>query len=154
MPLGSRIAPLAIMALVAFAAPIDAQQGRVRGKGKPAAQAVAPPEIKLIYEREYFLYPAAARRDPFSATTRDATQGPRFEELSVLGVIYSEAGGRSVAVLSDGSGKKYRVRPGDVIGNARVLDIDPLRVVFAVDEFGVVRREMLELRKPRAGAQG
>jgi hypothetical protein len=58
----------------------------------------------------------------------------------------------SVAMLGDGSGRVYRVRVGDVIGNARVVEIGPMRVVMAVEMFGTIRQEMLELQR-RGGAQ-
>lgn len=118
-------------------------------------QQQAPAEIKLIYEREVFQYPRQSRRDPFAPLSALADQGPRFEELSILGVIYSNRPENSAATLTDATGKRYRVRQGDVVGNARVLDISPNRVVFAVDNFGVVRQEMLELKaKQREGAEG
>jgi acyl-coenzyme A thioesterase PaaI-like protein len=46
----------------------------------------------------------------------------------------------------------YRVRAGDVVGNARVVEIGRQRVVLAVETFGTIRREMLELQR-RGGAQ-
>lgn len=140
--------------LVSCAAPALAQQNRPQQqtatKASPAAE---EPELK--YEREYFLYPVSSRRDPFVPLVGVGEGGPRFEELSLRGIIYSRERGRSVALLAGPNGKIYRVREGDEVGNARVLGIQPLQVLFAVDNFGVVRQERLELkRKENEGDAG
>lgn len=152
----ARVLTAAVLLGLIGAAGADAQQQRPPAqRGAAPAQEQPTAEIKLIYEREVFQYPSQSRRDPFAPLTSQADQGPRFEELSIMGVIYSNRPDQSIATLSDATGKRYRVRQGDVVGNARVLDISPLRVVFAVDNFGVVRQEMLELKaKQREGAQG
>ncbi len=103
-------------------------------------------DVTLVYEREVFMYRGAGRPDPFRPLTEDDELGPRFERLTLQGVIYSSPR-TSVALLSDGTGRVYRVRQGDVLGNARVLDIGPRRVVMAVDVFGTIRRETLELQR-------
>lgn len=124
------------------------------GAQQPAQRpAQALENVDLVYEREVYIYPGQGRRDPFLTLTSQEGLGPRFEEISLRGIIYSTGRGRSVALLSDAEGKIYRVRSGDVIGNARVVEIGPLRVVFAVDEFGVIRQEMLELKRGQ-GANG
>jgi hypothetical protein len=51
-----------------------------------------------------------------------------------------------VAVLADGRKKTYRVRRGDFVGNASVVEIGPKRVVFSVDELGNRRREILDIK--------
>jgi hypothetical protein len=124
--------------------------------GAPAvhAQATAPPKaptVELEYEREVFRYPVAGRRDPFSALSRRGDMGPRFDDLKLHGIIYSGGVGRSVAVVADGDGKRHRVRRGDVIGDAQVLDIGPTRVVFSVENFGIQRQEVLELGRDDQG---
>lgn len=117
----------------------------------PAPAAGAAQEGELKIEREVFLYSAEGRRDPFVALG-GADMGPRFEELRLDGIIYAPGGG-SVVLLRDSGGRIYRARRGDLVGNARVLSIEPLRVVFAVDNFGVVRQESLDLkRKGKEGA--
>jgi hypothetical protein len=125
------------------------------GAATASAQSTAPPRaapvVELEYEREVFRYPVAGRRDPFSALSRRGDLGPRFEELTLHGIIFSAGGGRSVAVVADGSGKRHRVRRGDVIGDAQVLDIGPARVIFSVENFGIQRQEMLELGAGRSG---
>lgn len=140
--LALRIAPLA---LLLAAAPAAAQQKTAAKAAKPAA-AAPPPEMELKFEREYYVYPTQARRDPFASLAARNDLGPRFEDLSLQGVIYSPDG-RSVALLSDGTGRIYRVRRGELVGNARVISIANMRVVFAVENFGIVRQEELELKR-------
>lgn len=110
-------------------------------------QAEEDGEIDLVYEREVFDYPAATSRDPFLALTRDGA-GARLEDLTLKGIIYSP--GASVALLVDGDGGKYRLRSGDIVGNARVVEIRRSQVRFAVEDFGVVHQEVLELQRTRS----
>ena len=120
-------------------------------RGRPAAPAGPPAPtaetVTLVYERETFTYRGAARRDPFVPLTNESEMGPRFESLTLRGIIYSTVGRNSVALLGDGGGRVHRVRVGDVIGNATVIEIGPLRVVMAVENFGSIRQEMLELQR-------
>lgn len=120
-------------------------------RGAPAAPAGPPPAtaetLELIYEREVFSYSGGGRRDPFAPLTNENEMGPRFESLSLQGIIYSTVSRNSVALLADTDGRVHRVRVGDVIGNATVLEIGPLRVVLAVENFGSIRQEMLELQR-------
>lgn len=142
-------APLLALLLGAVA-PALAQQ---RPKPAPTAAQAATPEPELRFEREYFIYPTRTGRDPFASLAATSGMGPRFEDLALHGVIYSE-GGQSVALLSEDGGRIHRVRRGEVVGNARVISIAPMRVVFAVENFGVVRQEVLELkRKENEGGQ-
>jgi len=118
--------------------------------GQGAGPGAGEPELK--FERESFVYPGASRRDPFTSLAAKG-MGPRFEDLTLQGVIYSPTGG-SVALLRDDGGRIYRVRRGETVGNARVLSIAPTRVLFAVENFGVVRQEQLEMkRKDTEGEQ-
>lgn len=125
-----------------------AQDPRAPQPQRPSADAAG---IQLVYEREVYAYSDRGRRDPFRPLTSSDETGPRFEELALQGVIYSTGQGRSLALIADAGGRIYRVRAGDVIGNSRVVEIGPLRVVLAVENFGTIRQEMLELRK-RGGA--
>lgn len=146
------------VALLAGAFPIDAQQKARQGKAAVSTAAEAnspPPEVRLIYEREVFSYPLSQRRDPFAPPSEERGAGPRFEELSLHGVVFSDQDGGSVALISDASGRMYRVRRGDSVGNSRIADIGANRVMFVVDNFGVVRQDILELKgKKPEGAQG
>lgn len=124
------------------------QPGQQAQQARPPADTAA---VQLVYEREVFSYADRGRRDPFRPLTDSDETGPRFEELMLQGVIYSTGRGQSVALIADASGRIYRVREGGVVGNSRVVEIGPLRVVLAVENFGTIRQELLELRK-RGGA--
>jgi len=146
---------LLALLLCASAGDLRAQQaGEQQSAGTQGGSANAqgaPGDIDLVFEREVFLYPATHRRDPFSPLS--VSEGPRFEELTLRGIIYSPEPGRSVALLAGPGNKIYRVRRGETVGNSRVLDVGPRRVLFAVNNFGVVRQEVLELkRKEEEGA--
>jgi hypothetical protein len=142
---------LCAVALTILVQPADAQRAGQAGQ-QGEAEAAQPAEVRLVYEREVFAYRPAGRRDPFRPLTDDDEMGPRFEQLALRAVIHDTGQRNSLAMLADGSGRVYRVREGDVIGNARVVEIGPSRVVMAVETFGTIRQEMLELPR-RGGAQ-
>lgn len=132
-----------IVAALFVAAPLAAQ-----GSGDEPS---SDEEFDLVYERESFVYPANGRRDPFRPLVGGAGLGPRVEDLTVRGILYARD--RSVALVADRSGQTYRLRRGHTIGRARVIEIRPSEVHFAVEEFGVVRQRVLELnREPPQGA--
>lgn len=138
----------AVVLSTALCAPLRGQE--------PAPAPAAPPapagDVVLKFEREVFDYQAAGRRDPFTPLVGAEGVGPRFEQLSLSGIIHSRTPGRSVALFVDGSGRIYRVRNGDRVGNVRVVDIGPRRVIVAVENFGRARQEIIELK--RRGAEG
>ena len=133
----------ALLALPALAGDAAAQQ-RPTPPGPPGT---AANELTLVYDREVFTYEGGARRDPFRALTDANDMGPRFESLVLRGIIYSTGRQGSVVLLGDGDGRVFRARVGDVIGNSTVVEIGPLRVVLAVENFGSIRQEMLELQR-------
>jgi hypothetical protein len=132
--------------LVASGLGVVAQQGGARQQ-RPTGD-----QITLVYEREVFSYRGADRRDPFRPLTDDNQMGPRFQDLSLQGIIYSSVPGESVALLRAGQDRVFRARVGDVIGNSRVIEIGPTRVVMAVETFGTIRQEILEMPQ-RGGAE-
>lgn len=105
----------------------------------------------VLYWREEYAYPAQGRRSPFENLLEAAELGPDFGDLDLVGIINSP--GDAVATLVDRTAKKrYRVREGDTVGNAEVLEIRRDEVVFNVTVFGVSRVETLRVRKKeRAG---
>ena len=109
-------------------------------------------QITLVYDREVYTYRGTGRRDPFEPLTGENQMGPRFEELALQGIIYSRVPGASVALLTGAQDRVHRVRVGDVLGNTRVIEISPTRVVMAVENFGTIRQEILELPQ-RGGAE-
>ena len=115
----------------------------VTGPGRSAAQAPSPP----TYEREVFTYPAIGRRNPFQPFHLGTETGPRFGDLTLSGVLYHQGLG-SVATLTDRqTGRRYRVREHDRLGEVRVVRILPTEVDFAITSFGVRREETLRVRR-------
>ena len=146
--------PILLGLAVAFmATPAAAQdQPAAPPQAPPAAaaqpNAAAAPGVndpRLIFEREVYAYPGRARRDPFMPLTGQ-NAGPLFSDLRLRVILYSENPSMSVVALSDAADKQYRLRRGDSVGNATVVDIGPTRVVFSVSDFGIRRQEILELK--------
>ena len=87
------------------------------------------------------------RRNPFENLARGG-MGPEFVDLDLVGIIFRP--GEAVATLVDrAANKRYRVRRGDVIGNAEVLEIRSGEVVFNVTVFGVSRVERLRVKREK-----
>lgn len=104
------------------------------------------------YERETFTYSAHERRDPFQPLDVGDGEAPRFVDLALSGVLLHPETG-SVATLTDRrTGRRYRIREGDVLGEARLERIRADGVDFIVETFGVPRRETLWVR--REGRRG
>ena len=110
-------------------------------------------EVPLKLDREVFSYPLDGRRDPFKPLGGKDALGPLFEELVVRSIIYSQDPKLSVVNMVDGARTLYRLRTGDVIGNARVIAIEPYRVRLAVSSYGLVREEILELAQRETVAE-
>lgn len=132
--------------------------------GAAAAQDDPPPPppdttpAELVFEREVYSYPAFDRRDPFAPLVSGSEGEPRFEDLALLGVIYSTNPAESVALLGialgDGgtvAGNSFRVRRGDRIGNTRILAIQRDRVIVEVEEFGLTEQRSLAVKRPGEG---
>lgn len=101
-------------------------------------------------DAEQFTWPASAVRDPFTPEVERASQPPSAGIL-LRGVIFA-ADGAGVAVLTV-DGKTYRRRRGEWIGQARIAEILPTRVMLSVagSERG---RQVLELKHAAAGHGG
>ena len=145
--------------------------------GEPI-EAQATDSTELVFDREVFVYPAFERRNPFGELVGANNGGPRFDALQLIGIIYSEDADLSVALLGvgdpasgdvdqnaggaegdvvapEGQGgnfESFRVRRGDVLGNTRILEIQRMRVIVEVTEFGIADRRVLSL--PRASDGG
>ncbi len=110
----------------------------------------------VTFYREEFAYTRQDRRDPFLSLMATGEVRPMLSDIAVIGLIYSAAPSRSVAVLIDGTtGETYRVKAGQTLGRMKVVKIDQRSVTLQVDEFGFSRQETLPLdRNPRsAGAR-
>ncbi len=134
---------IAIAALLC-AAPAAAQRAAAAQPDSASA------EPQLVFDREVFSYSGGGRRDPFRPLTA-SDDGPLFEELRLRMIIFSRDPRESLVLVQDVSEKVHRLRRGDRVGNATVVDIGRNRVLFSVNEFGVYRQGVLEL-KPTQGA--
>lgn len=115
-----------------------------------AAQQATPRQTaptEAIYRRERFVYPTNNRRNPFVSLLTLEDAGPQFENLDLAGIIFGGSAGSVATLIDNATDKRYRVRRGDTVGNARVVEIRPDAVVFQVTQFGVTRSETLRIRK-------
>lgn len=149
------LALAAATAVLAATGPAAAQEGPAdRDTVQAPADSAEAEEAPTEYRREVFDYPGTGRRNPFEPVDGGVEEGPRFENLRVTGVIHSPAIG-SVAVLFDmTTGERYRVRDGQTIGEARVLEIRPTEVRFAVSGAGETRRETLQVETRERESEG
>ncbi len=98
--------------------------------------------------RETFAY-GGGTRDPFASLIDVASSGPDFGNLELVGV-YQNLRSRSnsvVVVREKVSLKRYKLRVGDQVGRARLVQIQPRDAVFMIQDFGYERQETLSLRK-------
>lgn len=120
-----------------------------------------PDTADLVFDREVFFYPQYERRNPFVRLLSGAEGGPRFEEIRLIAVVFSPDPSRSVATFGPRTGqgeaelqtarRTYRARRGDQLGNVRILEIQPTRVVVEVEEFGMTEQRIMELQRPGQG---
>jgi len=88
------------LALALTTATATATPGRAQQDGRAGAPSpVAPSGDALVFEREVFRYPTLSRRSPFRPLVGNEA-GPRFEQVVLRGVLYSELPDRSVALLA------------------------------------------------------
>jgi hypothetical protein len=103
-------------------------------------------EIEIM--RETFAY-TGGTRDPFSSLIDVATSGPEIGDLELVGVYQNlRTPSASVVVLREKvSTKRHKLRVGDQVGRARLVQIRPRDAVFTIQDFGYERQETLSLRK-------
>ncbi len=128
----------------------------------PATQ---PPATELVFEREVFIYPTFQRRNPFRPLSGGTQGGPRFEQLRLVGVIYSDEPSASVAVIGTSTveysedastvtvqpGQSWYLKVGQSVGNIRVVEIHREQVVVEVEEFGLTEQKIMQLQTRRLG---
>ena len=147
---------LAVVAMVAIAAEAQAQD-----------QAPPPPppqDTELVFEREVFQYPSFTRRNPFLPLEGPSGGGPRYEQLSLIGIIYSTDPSIAVAVLSTGGitvaddgttspvvGESYSLKVGERLGNTTIVEIRRDAVIVDVEVFDSVERETMNFTSRRRG---
>ena len=153
-----KIAVLGLAALALVAAPAettaqDAGQQQARAGG-----------AELTFDREVFVYPGFTRRNPFQSLVGDGGAGPRFEALTLIGIMYSPTPGMGVAVLSTGGvtvnpdgtmspveGDSWNLKVGDRVGNTTVVEIRRDAVVVDVEVFDQVERHTMTFVYRREG---
>jgi hypothetical protein len=151
-----------LCALVLTVAPLpaDAQQTPPAAQQPPAARDSTTPatvvnaaDAKLMFEREVYNYPGRGRRDPFAPLT-GSDAGPLFADLKLTAILYvADAPAESIVTIADATKKVHRVRRGDTVGNATIVDIGPNRVVFSINDFGVRRQAVLDLKPQPQGRE-
>ena len=102
-------------------------------------------EIEVM--REAFAY-GGGTRDPFLSLINLTSAGPEIGDLELVGVYQNlRARTNSVVVLREKvSLKRHKLRVGDQVGRARLVQIRPRDAVFTIQDFGYERQETLSLR--------
>lgn len=101
------------------------------------------------YLREVYDYPEQVGRDPFRPLTDAPGAGPRFEDLRLSGIVFNREIG-SIAVMADEvTGRRYRVREGERLGDVRVSEIRSQEVVVFVAGVEGARREVMRAKRDR-----
>jgi type II secretory pathway pseudopilin PulG len=103
-------------------------------------------EIEVM--RETFAY-GGGTRDPFSSLINTSKDGPEIADLELVGVYQDlRTPSNSVVVLREKvSSKRHKLRVGDQLSRARLVQIRPRDAVFMIQDFGFERQETLSLRK-------
>ena len=103
-------------------------------------------EIEVM--RETFAY-AGGTRDPFASLLNSSSTGPEIADLDLVGVYQDlRSAGNSIIVLREKvTAKRHKMRVGDQVGRARLVQIRPRDAVFTIRDFGFERQETLSLRK-------
>ena len=103
-------------------------------------------EIEVM--RETFAY-SGGSRDPFASLLNTTAAGPEIGSLELVGVYQNlRNSDNSVVVLRDkATAKRYKLRVGDQVGRAKLVQIKPRDAVFTIRDFGFERQETLSLRK-------
>jgi hypothetical protein len=103
-------------------------------------------EIEVM--RETFAY-SGGSRDPFASLLNSSSTGPEIGTLDLVGVYQDlRNSSNSVVVLREkATAKRHKLRVGDQLGRARLVQIRPRDAVFTIRDFGYERQETLSLRK-------
>jgi type II secretory pathway pseudopilin PulG len=103
-------------------------------------------EIEVM--RETFAY-GGGTRDPFASLINSSKDGPELGDLDLVAVYQDlRTPSNSVVVLREKvSSKRHKMRVGDQLSRARLVQIRPRDAVFMIQDFGFERQETLSLRK-------
>jgi hypothetical protein len=126
-----------------------------------AKKPTKPPE--LVFEREVFTYPSVARRNPF-APLAGTEQGPRFDQLRLMGIMYDandpsasmamigtstvQTSADSTQVTVSPQGQAWYLKVGQAVGSIRVVEIRRDAVVVEVAQFGITERKVMRMESP------
>lgn len=149
------------LSVAIVAAAISMLPGVLQAQDPPPAPA---PEPELVFEREVFDYPSFSRSNPFTPLSGSQQGGPRYEQLTLTGIIWDSDPTFSVAVVSTGAltiapdgtatvapGAAYNAKVGQRIGNTTIREIQRDRVVVDVEEFGLTDRRTMFIASRRQG---
>jgi hypothetical protein len=123
-----------------------------RGDTVTVAEAALADSIQKAREievmRETFAY-AGGTRDPFASLINGSSTGPEIADLDLVGVYQDlRSSDNSIVVLREkATAKRHKLRVGDQVGRARLVQIRPRDAVFTIRDFGFERQETLSLRK-------
>ena len=103
-------------------------------------------EIEVL--RETFAY-SGGTRDPFNSLLVADKNGPEVVDCDLVAVYQDLRNpSNSVVVLREKvSAKRHKLRVGDQLSRARLVQIRPRDAVFMIQDFGFERQETLSLRK-------
>jgi type II secretory pathway pseudopilin PulG len=103
-------------------------------------------EIEVL--RETFAY-SGGTRDPFNSLLVVDKNGPEVADCDLVAVYQDLRNpSNSVVVLREKvSSKRHKLRVGDQLSRARLVQIRPRDAVFMIQDFGFERQETLSLRK-------
>jgi hypothetical protein len=126
-----------------------------------AKKPTKPPE--LVFEREVFTYPGVGRRNPF-APLAGTEQGPRFDQLRLMGIMYDandpsasmamigtstvQTSADSTQVTVSPRGQAWYLKVGQAVGSIRVVEIRQDAVVVEVEQFGITERKVMRMESP------
>ena len=132
--------------------PAPPTQGVADTATQVAGQDSAAASLEL--SREVFAYRGSGR-DPFVSLLKSGDVRPLPQDLRVVGITFDPRyPQRSVAVMHDVSDlRRFTVRPGDVVGRIRIVEVRATEVIAVVQEFGVDRQVVLPLRRRQEASQ-
>ena len=99
--------------------------------------------------RETFAY-AGGTRDPFASLINMSKSGPEIGDLELVGIYMDlRSPTNNLVVLRErgSTAKRHKLRVGDQLGRARLVQIRNRDAVFMIQDFGFERQETLSLRK-------
>jgi hypothetical protein len=107
------------------------------GPGAPAAKPAAPgapaaeaPKLE-VPAGPSTAYEAKGRRDPFEVLSAREGASSAVTSAKLTGIV-RRANGSALALVETPDGLGYILKPGDTLGEGRLLEIGPNNVVFSV----------------------